>query len=60
MKQKMIGGMNEFQKVEERQAITRALIENEVYLLKVREYNPHTGQMKDPEVAQYEIHPTTP
>jgi integrase len=60
VKQRFIKGMNEYHTLADRQEATRALLENELHILKDRGYNPFTGYLEQPEVQTYEIDPSTP
>lgn len=59
-KQKVLKGMNEFKSLEDRRAATRSLLENEIHLLKKRNYNPITGYFDTEQAQEYDISPDTP
>lgn len=59
-KQIAIKGMNGFKTLIERRAATQLLIDEELYLLKVKGYNPITKKNNGPEIIlESEIHPDT-
>ncbi|MGN6804255.1 MAG: tyrosine-type recombinase/integrase [Ginsengibacter sp.] len=53
----ILKGMNRFRKLEERREATKQLLENELYQLKEKEYNPITGDFE--KLPDYCIEPTT-
>ncbi len=62
-KQVRIKGMNEYSTLEERQAATRKLLEYELHLLEVCDYNPITGAYNEyatAETRDYIVSPETP
>ncbi|MGG5486238.1 tyrosine-type recombinase/integrase [Gaetbulibacter sp. PBL-D1] len=55
-----IKGMNRFKTLEERRAATQLLIDEELYMLKVKGYNPITKTINGPDIELTpEIHPET-
>ncbi|WP_179022077.1 tyrosine-type recombinase/integrase [Winogradskyella forsetii] len=55
-----IKGMNHFKTLAERRAATELLIDEEIYILKTKGYNPITKTTNGPEIELiYDIHPET-
>lgn len=59
-KQVILKGMNNYQDVAERRAVSKRLIQNELDLLQEQGYNPHTKQFIVVQEQFYEIAPNTP
>lgn len=60
-KQRLIKGMNDYKKLEERQVATKGILEDELHLLIECQFNPITGEIKEPAEEQYgEIRPDMP
>lgn len=56
---KVIKRMNEYKTLEERQRVTRDLVNNELYLLRDCQYNPITETFLEPEKVDYIVDPQT-
>jgi integrase len=60
-KQRIIKGMNQFKSLSERQQAVRSFLQDEIYMLQTRAFNPITGELSEETPLDHgEIHPDMP